>query len=606
MFVDTLLVSFLWLFCSAGREFAVCEIDPTELDSAAAFASASSHAAAGESTAASASPSSSASDSPSLSLNDPAPPLLKRSIWVGGRVDGFSSVSGHLIEMKNRTRRFMTPLPLYDRCQMECYLQICDVDHGELVERLRIKVDSQQAAESIADVQRATAAVAARSKMVATDLDADPEPEPGPGLAAEATRAGSVQPGPGADAEAEDAEFLQPQRAQLHAGDDECDPDFMPPRPAAVVATEAGAGSQATAVEAESDESFASGFSAAPALAEEEEEEQDSSFMQHGTGPPAPADADEDTSFLSLAASLDAALAAPLPPLHSDASSPRFEILGTEPLDDAAAAGEGEDPLASGSITHILIREPPPEEPRDREGDDRCLDRRFMREGVVQQASDEDPCPAPGKKRRGAAAAAAAVPAASSSASASVSSSSSAAASAAAAAATPTYPSLYIDKLKRSPLRRDNTVWHSRILPPLRQFGHFVTRFLARPHWQREYLLCRTPEAKHAFLAAAGVVPQPVERKRQYPYARSTAGANAAVAKKLRDAESDALAMAAITAQAADVRATTSLRNKSNAASSSASSVVAEPIDDASAAKTTRKRQTKTKKPVKSKTILEH
>jgi hypothetical protein len=60
-----------------------------------------------------------------------------REIWVGGRIDG--EAGGRVIEVKNRTKRFMNPLPKYDICQLQTYLAILESPEGELVEHLRRK-----------------------------------------------------------------------------------------------------------------------------------------------------------------------------------------------------------------------------------------------------------------------------------------------------------------------------------------------------------------------------------------------------------------------------------------------------------------------------------
>jgi hypothetical protein len=60
-----------------------------------------------------------------------------REIWVGGRIDG--EAGGRVVEIKNRTKRFMKPLPKYDLCQLQTYLTILDSPEGELVEHLRSK-----------------------------------------------------------------------------------------------------------------------------------------------------------------------------------------------------------------------------------------------------------------------------------------------------------------------------------------------------------------------------------------------------------------------------------------------------------------------------------
>ncbi|KAF1780636.1 EF-Hand 1, calcium-binding site [Phytophthora cactorum] len=52
----------------------------------------------------------------------------------GGKIDG--RADGKVIEVKNRLKRFMNPLPKYDIAQLQTYLYILDVQEGELVEHL--------------------------------------------------------------------------------------------------------------------------------------------------------------------------------------------------------------------------------------------------------------------------------------------------------------------------------------------------------------------------------------------------------------------------------------------------------------------------------------
>ncbi len=58
-------------------------------------------------------------------------------VWVGGRIDG--KVGERVVEVKNRMKRFMNPLPKYDVAQLQTYLHILDSPEGELVEHLRKK-----------------------------------------------------------------------------------------------------------------------------------------------------------------------------------------------------------------------------------------------------------------------------------------------------------------------------------------------------------------------------------------------------------------------------------------------------------------------------------
>ncbi|KAG6617715.1 RRP15 protein [Phytophthora cinnamomi] len=61
-------------------------------------------------------------------------------LLVGGKIDG--RADGRVIEVKNRLRRFLTPLPKYDVAQLQTYLFILDAREGELVEHL--KADTAQ------------------------------------------------------------------------------------------------------------------------------------------------------------------------------------------------------------------------------------------------------------------------------------------------------------------------------------------------------------------------------------------------------------------------------------------------------------------------------
>ncbi|KAI9992908.1 hypothetical protein PInf_014846 [Phytophthora infestans] len=56
------------------------------------------------------------------------------NLLVGGKIDG--RADGKVIEVKNRLKRFMNPLPKYDIAQLQTYLYILDVPEGELVEHL--------------------------------------------------------------------------------------------------------------------------------------------------------------------------------------------------------------------------------------------------------------------------------------------------------------------------------------------------------------------------------------------------------------------------------------------------------------------------------------
>lgn len=59
-------------------------------------------------------------------------------VSLGGRIDGKNN-EGRVIEVKNRLKRFMKPLPKYDICQLQSYMFILDAREGELVEHLRRK-----------------------------------------------------------------------------------------------------------------------------------------------------------------------------------------------------------------------------------------------------------------------------------------------------------------------------------------------------------------------------------------------------------------------------------------------------------------------------------
>lgn len=69
----------------------------------------------------------------SMELGDTDPHLTP---WaLGGRIDGFDQ--NKLVEVKNRTKSFLEPLPQYDLVQFQCYLHILDLDDGTLVENLK-------------------------------------------------------------------------------------------------------------------------------------------------------------------------------------------------------------------------------------------------------------------------------------------------------------------------------------------------------------------------------------------------------------------------------------------------------------------------------------
>jgi hypothetical protein len=54
---------------------------------------------------------------------------------IGGRTDGFSN--GKLVEIKNRVKKLMFPLPIYDVIQFQCYLHVLELEEGQLVQRLK-------------------------------------------------------------------------------------------------------------------------------------------------------------------------------------------------------------------------------------------------------------------------------------------------------------------------------------------------------------------------------------------------------------------------------------------------------------------------------------
>ncbi|KAE8900765.1 hypothetical protein PF005_g19656 [Phytophthora fragariae] len=56
-------------------------------------------------------------------------------VLVGGKIDG--RADGKVIEVKNRLKRFITPLPKYDIAQLQTYLYILGLQEGELVEHLK-------------------------------------------------------------------------------------------------------------------------------------------------------------------------------------------------------------------------------------------------------------------------------------------------------------------------------------------------------------------------------------------------------------------------------------------------------------------------------------
>ena len=53
---------------------------------------------------------------------------------VGGRLDGLDA-QGRVVEIKNRTRRFFTVIPEYERVQVACYLKIMRATKALLVQQ---------------------------------------------------------------------------------------------------------------------------------------------------------------------------------------------------------------------------------------------------------------------------------------------------------------------------------------------------------------------------------------------------------------------------------------------------------------------------------------
>jgi len=55
--------------------------------------------------------------------------------YLGGRIDGFHD--GKLIEIKNRVSRVFNNIPEYENIQFQCYLQLVNLEHGDLLQRLK-------------------------------------------------------------------------------------------------------------------------------------------------------------------------------------------------------------------------------------------------------------------------------------------------------------------------------------------------------------------------------------------------------------------------------------------------------------------------------------
>ncbi|CCI44041.1 unnamed protein product [Albugo candida] len=56
-------------------------------------------------------------------------------IYLGGRIDGRND--GKVVEVKNRLRKFVSPIPIYDIIQLQTYLYILSSKEGELVEYMK-------------------------------------------------------------------------------------------------------------------------------------------------------------------------------------------------------------------------------------------------------------------------------------------------------------------------------------------------------------------------------------------------------------------------------------------------------------------------------------
>ncbi|KAL7690531.1 putative exonuclease, phage-type/RecB [Plasmopara halstedii] len=59
-------------------------------------------------------------------------------LFVGGKIDG--RADGKVIEVKNRVKKFIDPLPKYDLAQLQTYLFILGGQEGELVEHLQAEI----------------------------------------------------------------------------------------------------------------------------------------------------------------------------------------------------------------------------------------------------------------------------------------------------------------------------------------------------------------------------------------------------------------------------------------------------------------------------------
>ncbi|KAL0587488.1 hypothetical protein ABG067_002784 [Albugo candida] len=61
--------------------------------------------------------------------------IERYKIYLGGRIDGRND--GKVVEVKNRLRKFVSPIPIYDIIQLQTYLYILSSKEGELVEYMK-------------------------------------------------------------------------------------------------------------------------------------------------------------------------------------------------------------------------------------------------------------------------------------------------------------------------------------------------------------------------------------------------------------------------------------------------------------------------------------
>jgi len=64
-----------------------------------------------------------------------------RELWLGGRVDGFNARTSGVVEVKTRSRPWRWRVNPYDLMQLQCYMHVCERDGGELVEQVRVEGD---------------------------------------------------------------------------------------------------------------------------------------------------------------------------------------------------------------------------------------------------------------------------------------------------------------------------------------------------------------------------------------------------------------------------------------------------------------------------------